>query len=580
MSAVNARQRNHSGSDPASVSDIPDSLMSRATAVAVLLLAFVTFLHGLGSLHIMGNGDEMVYAQITRATAASGHGLPLASEMPDMVNTKPPLLFWQGILSTDWGRQWTLVSLRWPSLVWTFLAALLAGLVAWQATRQNLTAGLLAASLYLGFLSTYRYGRPFLTNPPETFWVFLCFFVMLKWRPRSFSSRLLFPTLIGSIAGLALLTKSFAQLLPIGVALTWWHLYECKWNWRTFLFQRVPSLAWTAVLALGIFSLWFVLDTDPVAIWKEFVVGENIGKMSTAESNYVAAMLWGRTSIWGFCMGWFLNAGLLAFPLLGTMIRAWQRRSEATEDEKLLWILAISFFLVFCIPTQRSGRYLLEVMPAIAVLMVIHWRRLLPQAFLTTLIAAGVISTAVAWGSLALARETSGDIFSWWHWPILIGSIALPVLALFDRLHLARYAVPSTLCAYLSLSSFVGIFDGPMGRFSPAVIATAANRVVWVPENFRAAAELERMLLPGARVRGYNTALSHRGPENMAADDLVLLILPLREAAPNGAIGSRIELTSRHSREQIFELAQGRVEEHLFCRQWLLPAQSIERIPP
>ena len=580
MSAVNARQRNHSGSDPASVSDIPDSLMSRATAVAVLLLAFVTFLHGLGSLHIMGNGDEMVYAQITRATAASGHWLPLASEMPDMVNTKPPLLFWQGMLSTDWGRQWTLVSLRWPSLVWTFLAALLAGLVAWQTTRQNLTAGLLAASLYLGFLSTYRYGRPFLTNPPETFWVFLCFFVMLTWRPRSFSSRLLFPTLIGSIAGFALLTKSFAQLLPIGVALTWWHLYECKWNWRTFLFQRVPSLAWTAVLALGIFSLWFVLDTDPVAIWKEFVVGENIGKMSTAESNYVAAMLWGRTSIWGFCMGWFLNAGLLAFPLLGTMIRAWQRRSEATEDEKLLWILAISFFLVFCIPTQRSGRYLLEVMPAIAVLMVIHWRRLLPQAFLTTLIAAGVISTAVAWGSLALARETSGDIFSWWHWPILIGSIALPVVALFDRLHLARYAVPSTLCAYLSLSSFVGIFDGPMGRFSPAVIATAANRVVWVPENFRAAAELERMLLPGARVRGYNTALSHRGPENMAADDLVLLILPLREAAPNGAIGSRIELTSRHSREQIFELAQGRVEEHLFCRQWLLPAQSIERIPP
>ena len=179
MSAVNARQRNHSGSDPASVSDIPDSLMSRATAVAVLLLAFVTFLHGLGSLHIMGNGDEMVYAQITRATAASGHWLPLASEMPDMVNTKPPLLFWQGMLSTDWGRQWTLVSLRWPSLVWTFLAALLAGLVAWQTTRQNLTAGLLAASLYLGFLSTYRYGRPFLTNPPETFWVFFCFFAML-----------------------------------------------------------------------------------------------------------------------------------------------------------------------------------------------------------------------------------------------------------------------------------------------------------------------------------------------------------------------------------------------------------------
>lgn len=580
MSEVSTPEQNHSGSVSASVLDVPDSRMSRATGVGVLLLALLTFLYGLGSLHILGNGDEMVYAQITRATAASGHWLPLASDMPDMVNTKPPLLFWQGILSTDWGHQWTLFSLRWPSLIWTFLTALLVGLVAWQATRQNLTASLLAASLYLGFLSTYRYGRPFLTNPPETFWVFLCFFVMLTWRPWSFSSRFIFPTVIGSIAGIALLTKSFAQLLPIGVALAWWHLYECRWNWRTFLFQRAPSLAWTAVLALGIFSLWFVLDPDPVAIWKEFVVSENIGKMSTAHSSYVEAMLWGRTSIWGLCLGWFLNAGLLAFPLLGTMVRAWQHRSEATEEEKFLWILAISFFLVFCIPTQRSGRYLLEVMPAIAVLMVIHWRRLLPQAFLTTLIASGVISTAVAWISLALARETSGDIFGWCHWPILIGSIALPVVALFDRLNWARYAVPSTLCVYLSLSSFAGIFDGPVGRFSPAAIAIAANRVVWVPENFRAAAELERMLLPGARVRGYNTALSHTGPENMSAGDLVLLVLPLREAALNEAIGSRIELASRHSREQLFEMAQGRVWEHLFCRQWLLPAPSIEVVPP
>lgn len=580
MHAVSTQQKTYSGTVLTSVSDIPDSLLSRVSAVAAILLALVTYLHGLGSLHIMGNGDEMVYAQITRATAASGHWLPLVSEMPDMVNTKPPLLFWQGILTTDWGHRWNLVSLRWPSLVWTFLAALLAGLVAWRTTRNNLTAGLLAASLYLGFLSTYRYGRPFLTNPPETFWVFFCFFAMLKWRPFSFSSRLIFPTLIGSIAGFALLTKSFAQLLPIGVALTWWHLSQCRWNWRTFFFYRAPSLAWTATLALGIFSLWFVLDPNPAAIWKEFVVGENIGKMASSQSNYLLAMLWGRTSIWGFSMGWFLNAGFLAFPLLGTMIRAWQHRSEATQDEKLLWILTISFFLVFCIPTQRSGRYLLEVMPAIAVLMVIHWRRLLPQAFLTTLIAAGVLSTGVAWVSLTLARETSEDIFNWWHWPILIGSIALPLVAFFDRFNLDRYAVPSTLCAYLSLSSFVGIFDGPSGRFSADAIAVAANRVVWVPENFRAAAELERTLLPGARVRGYDIALRHKGPENMAAEDLVLVILPLSEAAPPGAIGSRIELISRHSREQLFELAQGRIQENLFCKQWLLTAQPVENFRP
>ena len=66
---------------------------SARIGVATLLLAVGTYLHGLGSLHIMSNGDEMIYAQITRATAANGHWLPLRSEMPDMVNTKPPLLF-------------------------------------------------------------------------------------------------------------------------------------------------------------------------------------------------------------------------------------------------------------------------------------------------------------------------------------------------------------------------------------------------------------------------------------------------------------------------------------------------------
>jgi hypothetical protein len=42
-----------------------------------------------------------------------------------MRNTKPPLLFWQGIASTGWGRRWTLWDLRYPSLVYTLLTALL-----------------------------------------------------------------------------------------------------------------------------------------------------------------------------------------------------------------------------------------------------------------------------------------------------------------------------------------------------------------------------------------------------------------------------------------------------------------------
>ena len=554
-------------------------LQSSRFASAVLGLAIVTHLYGLGSLHIMGNGDEMIYAQITRVTAASGHWLPLMSDMPDMRNTKPPLLFWQGILSTDWGQTWTLVALRWPSVAWTLLTAWLVGLLAWRATERCAAAGMFAAALYLAFFSTYRYGRPFLTNPPETFWVFLCFFSLLWWRPRSFSSRVLFPVLLGVIAGLALLTKSFAQLLPIGIGLTVWHLRACNGRWKTFFVRSVPGLAGTALLSLGIFSIWFLSDPDPQSIWNEFVINENLGKMAAGQPSYLGALLWGRTSIWGLALGWFLNAGLLAFPLAGTMIRAWQHRQTATEEEKLLWLWALVIFLVFCLPTQRSGRYLLEAMPAIAVLMALQWHRLLPMAYQTTLIGSGAVALLVAWLSFLLLRQAGGNFLPWWHWGIVLGALAVPLLGLCDRRRLVACTVPAALAALLSVASFLTAFDAPQGIYSAETIAAAANRVVWVPQTFRAAAEIEHLLLPGAIIRGL--AVGQQQPtadavgQAVGQEDLVVVIRSLRDPPPAAALGSRIELASRHTARQIIQMASGHLEEHLFCREWLLPVATL-----
>src|SRR5260370_32854710 len=96
----------------------------------VTALAVVTYFFGLDSQHIPKNGDEYPFEHITRLTASSGELLPLRSELPNMRNTKPPLLFWQGIVSTNWGRDWTLWRLRYPSLVYTLLTALLVFLLA------------------------------------------------------------------------------------------------------------------------------------------------------------------------------------------------------------------------------------------------------------------------------------------------------------------------------------------------------------------------------------------------------------------------------------------------------------------
>src|SRR5258707_15557445 len=90
--------------------------------LASLGAAFFSF-YPLKTQHTPRNGDEFPYAHITRLTASSGHLLPLQSGFEDMRNTKPPLLFWQGIASTGWGRNWTLWHLRYPSVIYTLLTA-------------------------------------------------------------------------------------------------------------------------------------------------------------------------------------------------------------------------------------------------------------------------------------------------------------------------------------------------------------------------------------------------------------------------------------------------------------------------
>ena len=131
--------------------------------LAALLAVFVYFFD-LEGQHIPKNGDEFPYAHITRLTAASGHYLPLQSELFEMRNTKPPLLFWQGIASTHWGADWTLWHLRYPSVIYTLLTALLVFLLGWRLSREP-GKGVIGALAFLAFFSTYRFGRPFLTNP-------------------------------------------------------------------------------------------------------------------------------------------------------------------------------------------------------------------------------------------------------------------------------------------------------------------------------------------------------------------------------------------------------------------------------
>jgi 4-amino-4-deoxy-L-arabinose transferase-like glycosyltransferase len=352
--------------------------------LATLLAAF-TYFYGLGSDHIPKNGDEFPYAHVTRITAGSGHLLPLRAEIESLRNTKPPLLFWQGIASTDWARNWELWRLRYPSVIYTLLTAGMVLLLASKLSGRRET-GFLAILIFLAFFSTYRYGRPFLTDAPDVFWLFLPFFVLLYGESAAFESLWLVPVGLGLGIGVGLLYKSFALVVPVLLAIAWWYLHFRRYQVATVLKKDSLKIILMGCVSLALFSMWFVLDPDPRAIIKDFILKENAAKFGAQGGGYLSKLLWGGSSIWSLALGFPLDAGLLALPVAALFYLAYKRRAELSPAERRLWIWVIAFFFFFSLPSQRSERYLLPVMPGLAVLCALSWERINRILFVVSLI--------------------------------------------------------------------------------------------------------------------------------------------------------------------------------------------------
>jgi 4-amino-4-deoxy-L-arabinose transferase-like glycosyltransferase len=548
-----------------------------------VLLAVFTYFYGLDSPHIPKNGDEFPYAHITRLTADSGHLLPLQSELNNMRNTKPPLLFWQGIASTNWGQNWTWWNLRYPSVLYTLLTAWLVFLLAMRLERNQggyrgeaLETGFTAALTFLAFFTTYRFGRPFLVNPAEVFWFFLPFFTLLYWRSTAFDSRLSIPVLLGVEVGIGLLYKSFALVAPVAFALSWWYLHERDYRFKAFLLKDSWKVAITVVVSLAIFSLWFVFDPDPQAVWREFIVGENAGKFDPGQSSYLATLLWGGSSVWALLVGYPMNAGLLAFPVIAVFWISYRRRAMLGDAEVMLWIWMAVLFIVFTLPSQRTARYLLEAMPGLAVLCALNWQRINRAAFVASLLFAGLVLALIAFLSWRLQVEMPGAaLYAPWYWLLLSATVALALLALFWARHTRMLMNVVALLVLLVLAAFLRPFDGVAGNFSAEAQRYAKGKEVWTPCNFRAVDEGYRFLLPGAKVHGYFFEPVQSVAQLSAKYSLFAVQMPLKEKCEGcKIIGQRLEIRSRHNPDEIKRILHGEVFQQLFAKELLIESAS------
>jgi 4-amino-4-deoxy-L-arabinose transferase-like glycosyltransferase len=534
---------------------------------ASLLLAAFVYCAGLGSDHLATNGDELLYAQISKLTAATGQLLPLQSLDERLRNTKPPLLFWQGIASTDWSDHWSLALLRAPNVLYTLLTAGLLILIGWKRTR-SIALGLTAALLFLGFFSTYRYGRVFLTSAPETFWLFAPLALLLLHREPKFPSGILWPWIWGGMIGIGLLYKSFALVIPVAMTMALWQLRARGWKLRPFLIQDLWRIAMTVVAALLVFSLWFWLDPHPILVLKDFVLRENVGKFNTGNENYFLNLIWGQSSLWRMVVSYPLNAGLLGLLSVAVVWDAWKRRHHLGQLEVFLWIWMLVLAAFFCIPNQRDERYLLPAMPALALLMAIRMGHLPRWVCSVTIAVSGIILLGLPGLALLLQHAAGLTLYPLWLLLPLAGSLFVVVLGL-SRKELTRPLLPaSVLLVYLGYYLFLIPLDHGRGLFKGEGIESVIGCEVSVPSNFNAREESYGFLLPGAMVKPY------RHDTTPPKAPFVVISLPLDQPAPAGIIlGKRLNMIDRFNGAETRDILLGNVTHHLFHWDWLVQNQ-------
>ena len=537
-------------------------MTSRSRPIAWVLLAVVIalgYLFQLGGDHIPRNGDELVYAHIARLTAESGHWLPLVSSYDFMRNTKPPLLFWQAMAAGGWGEHWTLFNLRLPSVLYLWGTALMAGLLVRRVVasaqagsldllapaqpeaghlhavqmragaigaaalsldplaeqeekKRGIVEGAIAAIVFFSFFSTYRYGRPYLTSAPETFWLFGVFFA-IAWSPaRLLASRWQFPLIAGIAIGIACLYKSFAMVAPVGLALALCYqtIGARKSPWQIFrsgvLRDGVKVLS-TCLLALAVFGLWFALDPMPDEVWREFVVGENAGKFKSSPG-YLNVAFSGNGGVLVILTGYFVNAGLMLPLVVGVAWTAWRshRKNNVIRDaEKVMWLWLLAIVLVFMLPNQRSARYLIPAMPAVAVLVALYWQRMARAWFVATLVLCvlGALGMSLIAMGAVRAMQDSG-IYSPLFWLLVVLIVLASIVGMFKKQWTRGAVAASGFAVLLLLAWTTAPLNGEKGHFKPSTVALLQGQTVSVPNNFNGQFERYHFILPGARVVAYD----------------------------------------------------------------------------
>jgi 4-amino-4-deoxy-L-arabinose transferase-like glycosyltransferase len=328
----------------------------RRPVLTLFLLAFLTFFAGLGQQAIT-DSDEGFYAEAAREMVERGDWLTPRWNYANRFQ-KPVLYYW---LTAG------LYKLTGPTEAaarfWSALSGLGLVLLTWAAARHITrrddtawTAGAITATAF-GYFFIARLALPDL---PLTFCITLTIWATLRANARD---EPWWWALAGFAAGLGFLFKGpVAIVVPAVVVLPIW------WRERRTIALSARGLAIAVVLVVVIAAPWFVAmwAEHGTAYLKSFFVGDNLERFATERFNdrrwpgyYLPIVLSGL-------MPW--SAFVVALSV--TPVRQlWHRTRSLTGDEWRLLLWALMPLVFYSVSTGQQPRYILPVLPPIAILL-------------------------------------------------------------------------------------------------------------------------------------------------------------------------------------------------------------------
>ena len=394
--------------------------MRRPVLVLALISSFTFFL-GVGRPAI-SDSDEGFYAEAAREMVAGGDWLTPHFNYEERWQ-KPVLYYWLTAAtfvatgSSEWAARW-----------WSALAGLGLVLVTWAAARRITAsddaawlAGAITATCY-GYFAMARLALPDL---PLTLCITLVIWSALERRW----------TIAGVGAGLGLLMKGPVALVVPGIVLA-----PIWWRERGTTTVRMRDLATAAAICALIALPWYGAMTlrHGAEYLQSFLIGDNLERFATDRFNAPRAIWFYIPILVGGMLPWSVYLLTLPWPSVASVAR---RRRQLTDGEWRLLLWAFVPLLFFTISIGKQPRYILPVLPPLAMLLA---RSIMTR--IGSMGADGRSRLAVAtWGTAALYAVLAMLLYR--ARPILIASYPL-----LTSVGIALLAVSAVALAWIAAS--------------------------------------------------------------------------------------------------------------------------------